>query len=233
MADMNIQRSAKVMASDGEIGKVTHVIVDPRTKEVTELVVEGKNGQSTVPMSAVSKVEGDRVMLNGAGAQFSSRRFDREQYHPVDEGTVRAESEHTASRGGAPLLDAKKNEVEVGGRQQAAPEPRREPMQPARAEQEGGYRLQLRQEHLTASKERQQAGTVEVGKRVVEHQESVEVPLTEERVVIERTAATGGKTGGTIGDSKKWFHNSSSRRLRQMIEQARVRKATWISARRS
>jgi len=32
---------------------------------------------------------------------------------------------------------------------------------------------------------------------------------------------------------KKWFHNSSSRRLRQMIEQARVRKATWISARRS
>ena len=39
MADMNIQLNARVEASDGEIGRVKHVVVDPDTKEATDLVV--------------------------------------------------------------------------------------------------------------------------------------------------------------------------------------------------
>jgi len=46
--------------------------------------------------------------------------------------------------------------------------------------------LELREEQLTARKERVQAGEVEVGKRVVEEQRSIDVPVTREEVVIER-----------------------------------------------
>jgi uncharacterized protein (TIGR02271 family) len=51
---------------------------------------------------------------------------------------------------------------------------------------EGAQRLRLMEEHLVANKERYQAGSVTLGKRIVEHTETVEVPLREERVIIER-----------------------------------------------
>jgi len=46
--------------------------------------------------------------------------------------------------------------------------------------------LELRAEELTAYKQRRQAGEVEVGKRVVAEQRSIDVPVTREEVVIER-----------------------------------------------
>jgi len=46
--------------------------------------------------------------------------------------------------------------------------------------------LELREEQLSARKDRVQAGQVEVGKRVVEEQRTIEVPVTREEVVIER-----------------------------------------------
>lgn len=51
--------------------------------------------------------------------------------------------------------------------------------------------MQLREEQLRVNKEREQAGTVEVGKRVTEHTATAQVPLREERVVIERQPVSG------------------------------------------
>ena len=51
---------------------------------------------------------------------------------------------------------------------------------------EGGATVELREEQLTARKESVQTGQVEVGKRVVEEQRTVEVPVTREEVTIER-----------------------------------------------
>jgi uncharacterized protein (TIGR02271 family) len=50
-------------------------------------------------------------------------------------------------------------------------------------------------------KVQEQAGEVTLGTRVVEHEESVTVPLREERVVIERRAGSGQPVGGVITDS--------------------------------
>jgi len=64
-------------------------------------------------------------------------------------------------------------------------------------------RLQLMEERLRANKERYQAGQVTLGKRIVERQESVDVPITEERVVIERTqVADGTPARGNFGSEQ-------------------------------
>jgi uncharacterized protein (TIGR02271 family) len=57
--------------------------------------------------------------------------------------------------------------------------------------QEGTQRLQLMEERLRINKEREQAGSVRLGKRITEHTETVNVPVREERVVIERTPGSG------------------------------------------
>ena len=46
--------------------------------------------------------------------------------------------------------------------------------------------VKLREEQLQVGKERVQTGEVEIGKRVVEEQKSVQVPVTREEVTIER-----------------------------------------------
>ena len=61
--------------------------------------------------------------------------------------------------------------------------------------------LQLREERLRVEKEREQAGKVQLGKRVVERTETAEVPVREERVVIERRPASGEVVGGEITDT--------------------------------
>lgn len=45
-------------------------------------------------------------------------------------------------------------------------------------------------------KQQEQAGEVTIGKRVTEHTETVNVPLREERVIIERTAGSGRAVEG-------------------------------------
>ena len=61
---------------------------------------------------------------------------------------------------------------------------------------EGAQRLQLLEERLRVNKERYQAGEVRLGKRIVERQETVTVPVREERVIIERTAGSGEVISG-------------------------------------
>jgi uncharacterized protein (TIGR02271 family) len=51
----------------------------------------------------------------------------------------------------------------------------------------GEASVQLREEQLTANKQTVQAGEVEIGKRVVSEQRTMEVPVTREEVTIERT----------------------------------------------
>ncbi len=62
----------------------------------------------------------------------------------------------------------------------------------------GAQRLQLLEERLRAVTQQEQAGVVRLGKRIVERQETVSVPVREERVVIERTPVQGEARGGAI-----------------------------------
>jgi len=54
-------------------------------------------------------------------------------------------------------------------------------------------RLQLLEERLVVNKDRFKAGSVQIGKRVETHQESVNVPLQREEVVIERHAVSDAR----------------------------------------
>lgn len=197
MTAMNIQRDAKVMAADGEIGHVTHVVVAPTTKEVTDIVVDGDGGERMIPMSQVQSVDGERVTLRGTRAQLQEMAFRRDEYHEVDEDELRAESTRTAERGGAPLRDADEDEVEVGGRR----EPRAMAEGQRRQVADGPARLQLREERLRVGKEIERAGEVELHKRVVERTETADVPLRDERVVIERHPVNERIEGGEITET--------------------------------
>jgi len=196
MAELNIQRNARVLASDGEVGRVSHVIVDPQTKEVTHLVVGRDGADYEVPMTAVRSVDGDRVTLQGDRSAVG-RRFDREQYHEVDEDEVRSDTIRTAQRGGAPLQDADEDEVQVGSTRQ----PRTAVEDLRQSDATRPSRLQLREERLRVGTVQEEAGAVELGKRVVERTETAEVPLREERVVIERRPVAERVAGGEIADT--------------------------------
>lgn len=63
--------------------------------------------------------------------------------------------------------------------------------------------LRLREERLNVSKERVQSGEVELHKEVISEQKTVNVPVTHEEVVIERTAVTDGRVDNTpIGEGE-------------------------------
>ena len=59
--------------------------------------------------------------------------------------------------------------------------------------------LQLKAERLSVDKVRVASGEARLRKRIVSEQQSVDVPVTHEELVIERHAVTDGKVGGTIG----------------------------------
>lgn len=185
MATMNIERNARVQAGEGEIGTVKHVIVDHDTREVTNLAVDDHGKELLVPMSQVASVERDQVMLRGSQQSVRAQRFNRDMYSLVDKAQARDQSRASgerADRGGAPLRDASKDAVEIGTAQAApAPTPMRAEKTPApaapRPAAKDDYHLTLREERLTATTQRERAGEVQVGKRVTEHTESVDVPL--------------------------------------------------------
>ena len=205
MADMNIRRNARVEAADGEVGRVKHVVVDPGTKEVTDLVVGQDGNEWLVPISAVASVEGERVMLRGPRSQFQRGvAFDRGRYQAVDDEEARDESARRAERGGAPLLDADDDAVHVGG---ATPAPRPERADVARGRPvraEHGERLELKEEELRARKQVVETGEVGVRKEIVTETQTLAVPVTHEEVVIERHPVAGERpVSGDIGEGEE------------------------------
>lgn len=116
MQQLTIQRDAPVMATDGELGRVKHVVVDPQTREVTEIVVHNGDAEWLIPMRSITGLDGDAVLLDGARAQFrSAPGFRRGEFEPVDDQRVQAEAADHATHGGAPLRLADDDMVVAGG----------------------------------------------------------------------------------------------------------------------
>ena len=213
MQRMEIQRDARVMAADGEVGRVRHVVVDPETREVTDIVVRQDGNEWLVPISAVAGVDDDGVRLRGAWSEFQVvDAVRRGQLEPVTPEEAREAAPGRPAHGGAPLLDAREDAVEVGGARPMAeapaisgdtvrmPRPDLPATAPPVAEETGSsletaeeqpYRLQLKEERLRITKEQEQAGTVRVRKRVIERLETVSVPVREEYLIVEHVAGTG------------------------------------------
>ena len=197
---MDIRRDARVEAADGELGRVRHVIVDPDTREVTDLVVGHGREAWVVPISAVVRAEGGHVALHGERSAYgTARQFQRDAYHEVDDEAARAQSRRVALRGGAPLLDASEEGVHVGPPPSGAAPSVAAPSStgPVAGGQRPGdatespARMELREEELRVRTEEVTAGEVEVRKDVVSEVQRIEVPLRQERVVIERRPVAG------------------------------------------
>lgn len=211
MNGRSIERNAQVEASDGPVGRVKHVIVDPDSREVTDLVVQDDDQEWMVPITAVSSADGGHVQLRGTRADvYSAHAFNRAGFHPVDEQSAREESQGRAIRGGAPLIDAADDAVRVGGLNGEPPrvatdtDPDIEHVQSTSFQQsgqppvaltddsnDGGYRLQLKEEQLRVVKQQEQIGAVRVSKRVVKRIETIDVPVREEYLVVEQIAGSG------------------------------------------
>ncbi|WP_102126172.1 PRC and DUF2382 domain-containing protein [Deinococcus planocerae] len=85
-------------------------------------------------------------------------------------------------------------------------------------------RLQLLEERLMVNKERFQAGSVEIGKRVETHQETVNVGLQREEVVIERRAVSDARPveGAVLGASTETMRVDLEAERAQVAKQAYV-----------
>ena len=191
---MEIERDARVLATDGDLGRVTHVVVDRQTREVTEIVVDSGGQELLIPASAIASADGNTVRLRGTRSQLGAHRFDRDEFHGIDEERAEAESAQRAARGGAPLQAASEDEVVIGGVQQAPVQPM-QPVQPARAAEE--IAVPVAEERLHVAKQQAELGQILVRKRVVQEQVSVPVELMREEVhvqqrdVAERPAQAG------------------------------------------
>ena len=182
MSGMKIERGARVLASDGEVGRVTHVVVDRETREVTEIVVEHDGQERLLPIGAVASADGDTVRLRGDLRQLPpTDRFRRDEFRGVDDETADAQNRGLAERGGAALRDAEDDAVTIAGLPgepaAAAPAAHR----PAAAEE---LVVPVAEERLQVEKRQTELGAVELHKRVVEEQVSVPIELSREEVRV-------------------------------------------------
>lgn len=84
----------------------------------------------------------------------------------------------------------------------------------ASADVEGDRRIQLRGEILRTYKDRVQRGEVRLRKDVITETKNVEVPVTREELVIERTPVSGQNTTGEIGKDEEIRVPLSEERVR-------------------
>jgi uncharacterized protein (TIGR02271 family) len=193
---MEIRRYATVSNAAGEIGRVTHVIVDPATGDVTHLTVDSLRGERLIPIGAVQSAEGDRVVLRGYGAMLDEApAFERAGFSAVDDqGFTQDAGRRTAERG-VPLLDADGEAVVLpDSAVRNAPSAHLGGAGTGTGADENRDQLELREERLRAETQPEQAGVVLVHRRVTEHVETIEVPVREERLVLERRPGSGPVT---------------------------------------
>lgn len=87
---MRLKENARVVTADGkEVGHIDRVVIDPRTKEVTHIVVRKGllfTEDKVLPMSLISNVVDDQVLLRGdAGDLESLPDYQEISYTPLNE----------------------------------------------------------------------------------------------------------------------------------------------------
>jgi len=90
------------------------------------------------------------------------------------------------------------------------------------ARTEGGQTIQVREEQLHANKQNVKTGEVRVHKEVTTENQTFNVPVTREEVVIERRPASG--RGGKVGDQR----DGEEIRIPVMEEKVRLEKETVL-----
>jgi uncharacterized protein (TIGR02271 family) len=201
MAEMEIHRNDRVLAADGtEVGRVKHVIVDGPTRQVTDFVVEQDGHEWLVPMGAVTENSGDSLTLRTTGAELSSStRFNRSEYHAVDDDTVDDDATYAgnpgqAMPGNATLEHADHDDALIDDERGMAGRNRRDERL-ARREAGMDYRrddenitVPIVEEQLKAGVRETEAGRARIVKDVREEEQTIDVPVQREEVYVTERA---------------------------------------------
>ena len=202
MSDLKIERGALVVATDGEVGRVSHVVVDRDTRELTDLVVDWGGREVVIPVAEIASARGDQVVLRGPSSGLALDSFDRDQFRPVDDEAARQESARRAAHGGTPLLDAADDAVVVGGVPSGPVTPRpATPVPPtAGAARREELRLPVAVEKLEVEKRPVELGAIEVRKTVVTEEQSVPIELVREELHVEQLTVVDRPVAGDVAD---------------------------------
>lgn len=94
---MQLADRANVYTADGErVGEIDRVVIDPRTREVTHLVVEKGflfTEDRVVPLSLVGPATGDKVVLREDAGDLDQLPHFRESYYVATETMVQPTAE--------------------------------------------------------------------------------------------------------------------------------------------
>ncbi|MEF2276959.1 DUF2382 domain-containing protein [Deinococcus sp. YIM 134068] len=193
-----------------QMGTVRDVLVDDDQGKIRYLIVDNDNGSlngAVIIPIGLARVENDGVYFDGlTSAQLGSmhRYSEDEEYtfdlQESDERMLRGRGTDmsttttttTSTVAGTTMGDAAMGTAATGavGAGTASGSYDREARERMFRTPE---RLQLLEERLTVNKEKYLAGSVQIGKRVETHQETVNVPVQREEVVIERHAVTDAR----------------------------------------
>lgn len=86
---MQYKENAEVVTSDGrKVGEIERVVIEPKSKEVTHLVVRKGfifTSDKVVPVDRIDRAAGDQVVLKGAETAEDFPDFIEIDYIPVEE----------------------------------------------------------------------------------------------------------------------------------------------------
>lgn len=206
MHEHEIKRDARVVTPDGDFGHVSRVIVDSTTNELTDIVVKNREDEWLIPSSAIAAVEGETVRLaSGSQATGQFTRFNESEFMTVDDDEIdRRSSAQTPGRMG--VVDAERDKVKLADGAESNAGERSMPLTD-RSHRMGrrpvGDQMELREEELTARKERADAGRVEIEKDVVSEQRTIDVPVAREEVIVHRNPVDRTPTDASIDASEE------------------------------
>lgn len=119
MTNINrIERGARVLTQDGDLGEVYQVIVDPDTKELTHVVVAVTGGERLmIPSSMIANADDHTVTLDASRSSLEGMadqlRYNEADFQPVDPDSVERPGA-TPTHGGQTIVEADSSTVVAG-----------------------------------------------------------------------------------------------------------------------
>ena len=163
--DQELRRGARVVAADGPVGHVSHVIVDPTARLITDFVISNGGRDYLVPFDAIASMDTDVVYLRERWRDTPLEGFDRREFREArvaEDEVWDAPTAHSADR--HPAVTRAESQLQLSAEDR---------------------RLELREEELHVHKEQVEAGWVRLQREVVPEHATMDVPIRREEVIVE------------------------------------------------
>ncbi len=219
--------------TNDKIGSVSDIIVDGETGRFRYLVIDtgfwifGKKVLLPVARASVDYTQ-ERVYAKGLTKEQAENLPEYDEDMTIDydyEEKVRMVYRGVEYDNNNTVYTEEAGAYDSGAYNQDSYNYDREPSLYAHQESEDRQSLKLYEERLVANKERYQAGTVTIGKKVETETATVSVPVERERVIIERTTPTN-TTAVTPGETA--FSEGEVARVEVYEESADIEKQAFV-----